>query len=279
MPELPELEVLRENLENRLKDRVLRELRIRKPYIQKTPQPDDLFPQKVTAVSRRGKYIIIDAERNRFIIHLMLSGRMKLRSSSDPVLKSTAAVFVFCDSFLQLTEEARLKRMSLWIVVSDVKVDDIKPLGPEPLSPDFTPERFSSIISTSRQRLKSFLVNQRNMAGIGNAYADEICWEAGLSPFRQASKLTGEEIERVYAAIGKVLREGISQIRRAAGDSLDIGEKRGFMKVHRRKDEPCPRCGKPIAWVSTTSRNTYYCPGCQTGGKVLKDGRRSRFLK
>jgi len=282
MPELPELEVLRENLGKRITGCVIKKFVILKPYVQKTLLPDKLTPQKITGISRRGKFISIDAERNRFVIHLMLSGRLKLKPSSPstaPLLKSTAAALFFENSILQLTEEAKLKRMSLWIVDADTDFTDIKSLGPEPLSPDFTIDRFSTIIFASRQRLKSFLVNQRNIAGIGNAYSDEICWEARLSPFKQASKLTDDELRRVYDAIDKVLREGISETRKAAGDSIDIPEKRLFMKVHRHRNEHCPRCGTDVAWVSTTARNTYYCPSCQTGGKLLKDGRTSKFLK
>ncbi|MBN2379552.1 Fpg/Nei family DNA glycosylase [candidate division WOR-3 bacterium] len=279
MPELPELEVLRVNLARQIGGKRLQRFLIRKPYIQKTTLPDDLEGQNITGITRRGKYIVIDAERNRFIIHLMFRGRLKWMSPDAEIMKSAAAVMTFPEGTIQLVEDAKLKRMSLWIIGANVEADHLRRLGPEPLTPEFTKDRLASIISTSHERLKGFLVNQRNVAGIGNAYSDEICWDAGLSPFKQSNKLTPQEITRLYNSIGKVLREGIFQTRKVAGDSLDIPEKREFMNVHRHKDEPCPRCGTTIAWVSTSSRNTYYCPGCQTGGKVLKDGRTSKFLR
>lgn len=279
MPELPELEVMKDNLDRLIKGRRLEALQILKPYIQKTPLPEGLPGQLVTAVSRRGKYIEIDLERHRFIIHLMLSGRLRFSLQNQPVLKSASAVMRFDSGFIQFLEESKLKQMGLWIVPKDIRIDDLKSLGPEPLSPGFTPDRLRSLLAASRERLKLFLVNQANVAGIGNAYSDEICWEAGLSPFKPSSKLTPDEVENVHEAISNVLNHAITETRREAGDVLDIPEKRGFLKVHRHKDEPCPRCGTKIAWVSTTSRNTYYCPGCQAEGKVLKDGRTSKFLK
>lgn len=284
MPELPELTVLRENLESLIKGKALTEFSVLKPYIQKTTVPEDLVGQKTTAVTRRGKYITIDLERHRFIIHLMLAGRFKPLSSGKSPQKTAACLMRFGEdgkreSGIQLTEDAKLKRMSMWIVDIRTTVDQIKPLGLEPLSEEFSLDKLTGLMTSSRQRLKSFLVNQRNIAGIGNAYSDEICWEARLSPYKQASKLNPEEVSRLHTAVGKILSEAVMEVRRLTGNAITVNEERPTLAVHRRKGEACPRCGSGVQWVSATSRNTYYCPRCQTGGKILKDGRTSKFVK
>lgn len=279
MPELPELEVLRDNLEKLIKGKTLTGLRIIKPYIQKTAVPGDLVGQKLTAVRRRGKYIVIDLGKHRFIVHLMLAGRFKKLHEGKAPQKIAAAVMEFGNVGVQLVEDAKLKRMSMWIVDAGTRVEDIKRLGPEPLTREFTADVLMELMSKTRERLKSFLVNQANIAGIGNAYSDEICWHARLSPFKPANKLTEEEVDRVYAAIREILPRAIEDARRLTGDGLVIDEKRPSLAVHRRKGEACPRCGSTVQWVSTSSRNTYYCPECQTGGKILKDGRTSKFLR
>ena len=280
MPEIPELEVLRENLNQLIGGKSIEDFRIIKPYISKTLLPDDLTGQKVTGIERRGKYIEIALERHRIVVHLMLSGRFKMQPKEKEPLKSSAAFIKFDNgNTLHFVEEATLKRMSMWILPRDKGADDIKELGPEPLSGEFDVDRLAGLLSASRERLKNFLLNQRNVAGIGNAYADEICWQAGLSPFKQAGKLTSEEVAKLHEAIRKTLIQATKETRRLTGNKLEIDESRPFMAVHRRKGKPCPRCGTKVQWVSTTTRDTFYCPRCQTEGRILKDGRTSRFLK
>jgi len=278
LPEIPELTILRDNLARLIKGKILTGFRILKPYIQKTTVPDNLLEQRVTGINRRGKYVAIDLRRHRLIVHLMLSGRFKLLTKGKEPYKSAAALLEFEDVCIQLVEEAKLKRMSLWILDRQARVDDIKPLGIEPLSEDFTEKCLADLASGSRERLKGFLLNQRSLAGIGNAYANEICWRARLSPFKQANKLDQDEVKRLHSAITDTLRQAIEAVRKIAGDRIDIPEKRTFLAIHRRKGQPCPRCGTKVQWVSS-SRDTFYCPGCQTGGKMLKDRRTSRFLK
>jgi formamidopyrimidine-DNA glycosylase len=288
VPEIPELEVLKENLQRLIEGKVLKQLRIIKPYVQKTTVPGNLIGQKVTGITRRGKYITIDLEDHRLIIHLMLRGRFKPLARGKQPYKTAAALLEFEGASIQLVEDAKLKRMSLWIVEKNITVDDIKPLGVEPLSDEFTHKRLEELIANSSERLKNFLLNQHNIAGIGNAYADEICWRAGLSPFKQAAKLDKDEITRLYSAIGETLVEATEETRKLTGEGdeegkegegIEINEERPFMAVHRRRGKPCPRCGRKVEWVSTTLRDTFYCPNCQTEGRVLKDGRTSRFLK
>lgn len=279
MPEIPELEVLKDNLERLIAGKRLKALHVLKPYVQKTTLPNGLAGQKVTAVTRRGKYITVDLEEHRLIVHLMLAGRFKELKPDSLPQKIAAAVWEFEGTGIQLVEDAKLKRMSLWVVGKNFTVEDIRELGPEPLSGEFTPEKLSAALARSHERLKMFLVNQANIAGIGNAYADEICWQARLSPFKQTHKMTAEEISRLFTATGEVLRRAREETAKLTGSKLDINEERPFLAVHRRKGEPCPRCGTRVEWVSTTSRNTYYCPSCQTAGRILSDGRTSKFLK
>ncbi len=280
MPEIPELEVLRENLSSAILNKSVAAIRILKPYIQKTLVPDDVTGQRVTAVERRAKYVSILLERVRIVVHLMLAGRFRLVAKGKKPPPSTAAVVEFDDdTALALTEEGSLKKMSMWVLDISQNVDDLKELGVEPLSAGFTPEKLIYLLSRSRERVKNFLLNQENLAGIGNAYSDEILWHARLSPTKQASKLSIEEEENLYKAVGEVLRKAIEETRKVTGSRVEINESRPFLKVHRRKGQPCPRCGARIEWISTMSRDTFYCPKCQTGGRVLADQRTSKFLK
>lgn len=280
MPEIPELEVLKENLCTSLDGKSVKGISILKPYIQKTLVPADIADQRVTGVERRAKYISVVLERHRITVHLMLAGRFKLIASDRKAPASSAALIEFEDATsLALAEEGSLKKMCMWVFAEPETIDDLKELGPEPLSQGFTLERLEALLSHSAERIKNFLLNQVKIAGIGNAYSDEILWRARLSPAKQASKLSHEDAEALYNAIRSALLEAIEETRRLTGAKIEINETRPFMNVHRRKGEPCPRCGTRIEWVSTTSRDTFYCPKCQTGGRVLADNRTSKFLK
>lgn len=280
MPEIPELEVLRENLGTLILGKRLKGIRILKPYIQKTLVPDDIAGQLVTSVGRRAKYVSITLEHASVVVHLMLAGRFKYIENGKKLPQTTAAAIEFEDgTSLALTEEGTLKKMSMWILNKSQGVDDLRDLGVEPLSNAFTVDGLTALLSISKERIKTFLLDQAKIAGIGNAYSDEILWLSRLSPAKQASKLTREEAENLYRAIRDTLLGAVEETRKLTGSKIEINESRPFLKVHRRKGQPCPRCGTRIEWISTTSRDTFYCPGCQTGGKVLADQRTSKFLK
>ncbi|HEV2438611.1 MAG TPA: DNA-formamidopyrimidine glycosylase family protein [bacterium] len=152
-------------------------------------------------------------------------------------------------------------------------------LGVEPFSPEFTPDALARMLRAARMRLKAFLVTQRYVVGTGNTYADEILWEARLSPQAMTTALGEDEVRRLHGAITSTLERGIDVHRSAAAGALPMKEPLEGLAVHRKGGEPCPRCGTPIAVIYYEDRETYYCPVCQAGGNVYSDRRRSRLLR
>ncbi|TES90754.1 MAG: hypothetical protein E3J87_09315 [Candidatus Cloacimonadota bacterium] len=147
------------------------------------------------------------------------------------------------------------------------------------LSPSFTESYLKAQLLKERKQLKIFLKDQNKIAGIGNAYANEILWDAQLSPFKSSDSLTARDVKKLFSSIRKVLRNGIKEIEKRVRGKLFIKEPRDFMIVHNKKDAPCPGCENKIEWVYSKKNTTYYCPHCQTKGKIYKDRRLSRFLK
>ena len=177
-----------------------------------------------------------------------------------------------------LTEQGTEKRLALWVVHELGAVEGLARLGPDPLAPGFDQEQLAAILASSTGQLKGVLADQSLLAGVGNAYSDEILWAARLSPFKTASKLSQQERSRLYDALTGALREAVSRsLGQAAKELKDA--KRAGMSVHGRAGQPCPRCGGAIREVYLANRSFQYCPSCQTGGKVLADRRLSRLLK
>jgi len=175
-----------------------------------------------------------------------------------------------------LTEAGTQKRLAVWVVRDPAEVPGIAKLGPDALAVDRA--QLSELLAGRRERLKTLLVDQSWMAGVGNAYSDEILHVAQLSPFAVAGKLSEEQVDRLYAALEEVLR---SAVERSVGqDAARLkGEKRSGLRVHARTGLPCPVCGDTVCEVSYAERSFQYCPTCQTGGKPLADRRMSRLLR
>jgi len=275
MPELPELEVIKENLASQIKGKNIKRLKIFKPYVLKSCFTECLTDESVKRIQRRGKYLIIELTHHRIIIHLMLRGSIQYALPQSRLKKNTAGLLEFEDgTVLELNETGHKKMMSLYILSQDDILSNLENCGLDPLSNSFTLERFRAVLHEEPQQLKSLLRNQKKIAGIGNAYADEILWKAQLSPFKLSTKLTDKEIKALYRGIIEILAWAIWTIRKKG-----ISEKRDFLNVHQRKNLPCPRCKDPIHMVSFSHFDTYYCPSCQTQGRILKGRHISKLFR
>lgn len=274
MPELPELEVIKNSLCRQITGKTVRAFTIIKPYVLKNYFKDDIHDDIVTDVQRRGKYILIFLKEYVMLIHLMLRGALGFVLPSQRLKKSVAAVVHFKDgTVLELAERGHKKRVSLYIVPRR-KLDTQLHIGVEPLEPSFTQKKLSQLLNKESKRLKSFLRDQRAIAGIGNAYADEILWSARLSPFKMTANMDSRETKRLYTAIKDVLVWAIGEVKKRG-----VSDKREFLRVHGKKNKPCPRCQSMILSVHSSGSETYYCPNCQTRGRKLKDGRMSKFYR
>jgi len=308
VPELPFLEILAENLAAGVSGRRIERIEIRQPALLQRPEPgpDSFVGEYLSLPARVGKILVLETESRRVIaIHLMRLGRLQLvspttsapktaskrktavKGSPKPVAKpaslprNVSARILFDDgSELRLIEHGTEKKARLWLSEDVDSIDKLRELGPDPLRGDLTPERFRELATSAGARqLKTFLTDPHAIAGIGNGLADEILFEARLSPLQRTGNLSTEEIDRLHAAIVEVIPRQVELLRESAAGELPQKEPVQHYRVHDHKGEPCPRCGTPIAWISYADRDTFYCPGCQTGGAPLKDRRLSKLLK
>jgi formamidopyrimidine-DNA glycosylase len=275
MPELPELEVIKQKLRSKIKGKQIQHIKILKPYVLRNVFGGDLSGDTVENVARSGKYLVIQTSAHDVFVHLMLRGSLQYVTSARNMEKSAAAVMKFADgTYLQFKEKGHKKRMAICIMPKGECPDEITKLGVDPLTREFSVTKVKELLAHDSMQLKSFLCDQRKIAGIGNAYADEILWKAGLSPFKLTATLTGEEAQRLHRSIVTVITWAVEQVNRAGGS-----ERRDFLNIHGKKGSVCPECGDIIRTVSFSKRDTYYCPTCQTRGKVLKDRRISKFYR
>jgi len=275
MPELPELEVLKENLIFQIKDKTVNDLRVLKPYVLKNYFKENLCGEKVEDIKRRGKFLIIELTTYKVIIHLMLHGSIKFNLLGANIKKSTGALFKFNDgTILEIGETGFKKRMAIYVLSKGDSLEKVEHLGIEPLGKDFTMAKLKNMLMSESKQLKHFLCDQKKITGIGNAYADEILWQAKISPFKITTKLSKNEIQSLHQSIIRILIWSIEQVRK-----YGVSEKREFLNVHNKKGKPCPKCGEPILSVSFSEKETFYCPNCQTEGRKLKDRRLSKFYR
>jgi len=277
VPELPELEILKEILERRVLRREIAAARALRPGILKTLTPglDTLCGKAFTGITRRGKHLIFTLDDNaHLLIHLMLAGRLVLCGSGTRPTKATGLFVRFTDGQdLRLVENGSVKRARAYLVADPKEVREVAGAGPEPLSSAFTYQVLAQRITARRTQVKKLLTDQRLIAGIGSAYADEILFRARISPVRYASTLGDDEIVRLYEAIGSILREAIDAIRAAAGEDPFTDDIRDFMRVVKKTGKPCPACGTRIEEIRYAATRTYYCPACQAGGRTIRDRR------
>lgn len=275
MPELPELEVLKEYLSPLIRNKTILNFIVLKPYVLKNYLQGDIAGQAIRHIQRQGKYLVFELTSLRLICHLMLRGALHYLLPGAKIRKTAAAVIEFTDhSKIEFSELGHKKRMSMHIVSAHTNLRQIERLGIDPFSNDFTTKKLSLMLKAKARQLKPFLRDQTIISGLGNTYADEILWLACLSPFKISNKLSDDEIKNLYTAIRNVLEGAITIIREKG-----VTEKRSFLQIHNRKGRSCPRCKEKIHRVSFSSSDTFYCPKCQTGGHILKDRRMSKFYR
>ncbi len=292
MPELPFIQVLVENLVRELVGRTIISVRVPSPSIVKTFDPpiSALPGRRIDQITRQGKLIVFHlSDGLRLVLHLMRDGRLQIASTGPtrpgggPSAPKPLALGLMLDDGreLRVNETGPKKRAAAYLlpIQQGDTVEPLAGLGPDPLSEALTVEVLTAALQAQPTQLKRAITLQRYVVGIGNAFADEILWEARLSPFAPASTLSPEETARLYAAIRTVFTEALQQHRAHFGSTLPTREPVTLLRVHRHGGEPCPRCQTRIETVHYAEKETYYCPHCQTKGKVYADRRLSRLLK
>lgn len=283
MPELPEVEALAHHLREHAVGRLVSRVDVASLAVLKTFDPPytELHGREVTGAGRFGKHLDLDCDGLHLVVHLARAGWLRWADNLSPTPpkpgKGPIALRVhFGDRGFDLTEAGTKKGLAVWVVRDPHEVPGIARLGPDALSLDR--EALAGLLAGKTERLKWVLTNQTVIAGIGNAYSDEILHAAKLSPFATAGKLPDEALDRLATAMHEILT---SAVERSVGqDAARLkGEKRSGLRVHARTGLPCPVCGDTVREVSFADKSFQYCPTCQTGGKPLADRRLSRLLK
>jgi len=286
MPELPEVNALVEFLDERMTGAVVVAVELASFAVLKTYDPPVTALQglEVTGVSRHGKFIDVDVSGVHVIVHLAKAGWLRWSDKlPDTRLKlgaSNIAARVRLDRGdgpsvgFDVTEAGTRKGLAMYVVNDPTDVPGIAALGPDPLAPAF---ELRPLLGR-RMQIKRLLRDQKIIAGVGNAYSDEILHAARLSPFAIAESLDEDEIVRLETAVQSILGEAVEEARGKPADELK-DDKRTRMRVHGRTGEACPICGDTVLEVTYAQSSLQYCPTCQTGGKPLKDRTTSKFLK
>jgi formamidopyrimidine-DNA glycosylase len=291
VPELPFLEILAENLAARISGRRIESFLIRQPALLQTASPpaESFVGEFLSLPARAGKYLVLETESRRaIVIHLMRAGRIEVEAAGEPsrargaapAPKKISARIGFDDgTALRLVEHGKEKRARLWIVEDLADLPELGRLGTDPSRGELSLERLTGALGAASRRLKTFLTDQRVIAGIGNGLSDEILYEAGLSPMRLTGTLTDEEARALHAAVLRVVSDQTEKLRQSTKGELPQREPREHYLVHDHAGTRCPRCSATIARVSFADHEMFYCPGCQTGGKLYADCRLSKLLK
>nr|WP_206323958.1 Fpg/Nei family DNA glycosylase [Streptomyces sp. HNM0574] len=289
---MPEVEALRDFLDARLTGRTVEEVQPLAVSVLKSydPPPTALHGRTVLGVRRYGKFLGVDTGDLHLVTHLARAGWLRWRSPlpAAPARpgKGPLALRVRlvpeedgpAEGF-DLTEAGTRKSLAVYVVRDPLQeVPGIARLGPDPLDPGTDLAAFAALLHGQRHRIKGLLRDQSVLAGIGNAYSDEILHAARMSPYARADRLTEAEVARLHEATLSTLRGAVERSRGVVAGELKA-EKRVGMRVHGRTGEPCPVCGDTVREVSFHDSSLQYCPTCQTGGKPLADRRMSRLLK
>jgi formamidopyrimidine-DNA glycosylase len=275
MPELPEMEAWRRALDAPVSAFPVEKAGPAHIATLKTFDPplSALEGRRLAGAERRAKRLLFPTDDGELVllVHLMTAGRLRYLRPGEKGPKSPAFRLRFTDGAeLVLTEAVSKKRAGVWLLTPEAAAAELEHLGPEALG--LGVERLGQILRADSRRLHSLLRDQRLIAGIGRAWANEILQRAKLSPFALSTELSPEEVERLAAAIDEELSRGLELREQGAKDAK-------VYRIHNRLGEPCPACGTPIARVDYEEHTIYYCPRCQTGGRVLKDRRLSRLLR
>jgi len=275
MPELPEVEAWRRQLDPLVKRSPIEQAGPAHIATLKTFDPPlaSLEGEGLRGVERRAKRFLLPTDDGELVllVHLMSAGRLKYVAAGAKGAKTPIFRLRFADGGeLQLTEAGSKKRAGVWLLRPEAVAAELAHLGPE--ANELTLEDVARILASDSRRLHSLLRDQRLIAGIGRAWANEILWVAQLSPYALSSQVDDEETARLASAISSEMERGLELRLAGANDEKTY-------RVHNKLDRPCERCGTPIARVDFEEHTIYYCPHCQTGGRVLKDRRLSRLLK
>ncbi|MDX6497525.1 MAG: formamidopyrimidine-DNA glycosylase [Blastocatellia bacterium] len=292
MPELPDITIYIEALEKRILNHTLERVQLASPFLLRTATPPIVAAKgkQVVELRRLGKRICIGLEDELWLVlHLMIAGRLHWKEETAPTpskkakfssskLKAQLATFQFDNGVLSLTEAGTQRRASLHLVEGKGGLRALDPGGIEVLDIDVA--RFSQVLQSENHTLKRALTDPHSFSGIGNAYSDEILWQARLSPVKLTQRLSDEELARLYDASRKTLVQWIERLREDTGDRFPekVTAFREGMAVHGRYKGPCPRCGTKVQRIRYATNETNYCPTCQTGGKLLADRALSRIL-
>jgi formamidopyrimidine-DNA glycosylase len=275
MPELPELEVICEVLQRRIVNQTIEGVEIIPPGgpivvrdLTHAGFEKSLTGKTIRSVTRRGKFLLFSFEPDDpplfLVINPKLTGRFRLSAPDDKRHKKTA-VLLNLENGQQLRYIDQKQMGQVYLVYKLALVPDYADLGPEPL--EISLEEFRERLKPFRGEIKGVLTRGTFVAGIGNAYADEILWAARLHPYRKRTQLTPDEIERLFVAMRNTLLASIDKVRAGMQENIDQ-EPRQFMAVHMKTDLPCPRCGSPISVITANQRITNFCRTCQPGGLI-----------
>ncbi|PYL06047.1 MAG: formamidopyrimidine-DNA glycosylase [Verrucomicrobia bacterium] len=290
MPELPDITIYIEALEKRILGHKLERIQLNSPFLVRTASPPigSLEGKTVFELRRLGKRICARFEDELWLVlHLMIAGRLHWKAETRPsgrVLSSSKsknqlATFQFDNGALSLTEAGTQRRASLHLFKGEAGLRSLDPGGAEVIDLDLA--RFTAILQSENHTLKRALTDPHLFSGIGNAYSDEILWQAKLSPVKLTRKLDDAEVARLHAATRATLMQWVERLREETGDKFPekVTAFRAGMAVHGRYKEPCPRCGSKVQRIRYAANETNYCPTCQTGGKLLADRALSRLLR
>ena len=283
MPELPDIVVYIESLEKRISGSTLQRVRVASPFLLRTAVPplSAVEGKKIVELRRPGKRICFGLEDDLWLVlHLMIAGRLHWFNEKAKAAKGRSqAVFDFSNGSLTLTEAGTQRRASLHVIKGEAGLENLNPGGLEVF--EASVEEFAAAIRAKNHTLKRALTDPRILSGIGNAYSDEILFEAKLSPFTLTQKLSDSEVEQLLGAIKRSLTDWIERLRAEYRDNFPekVTAFRPDMATHGKYGQPCPRCGSKIQRIRYASNEANYCPTCQTGGKLLADRALSRLLK
>ena len=283
MPEIPDLTVYVEHLDDRVVGRTLSGIRIASPFLLRSVSPtvDEVVGERVIGVRRLAKQIVFELADELFVVvHLMIAGRLRWYDEAKPVPKRNGlAAFDFENGSLILTEASRKRRASLRLVRGGEALADLDPGGLEVFDIEF--EAFFERLQSTPHTVKRALTDQRVFAGIGNAYSDEILFEAGMSPFKLGRNMSREEGRKLFDTCRDVLTRWADILRNETGGKFPtkVTAFHPRMAVHGKYREPCVVCGAPVQRIVKSENESNYCARCQTGGRLLADRSLSRLLK
>ena len=283
MPELPDVVVYIEQLTPRILGQPVVQVQLGSPFVLRTVDPPiaDIQGRTITGIRRLGKRIALGMEDGLFVvIHLMIAGRLRWRAPGKAIKgKMMLAGFTFPDGTLYLTEAGSKRRASIHVVRGEAALAAFERGGLEVMEASLA--EFSARLRSENHTLKRSLTDPRLMSGIGNAYSDEILHRAKLSPLMLTSRISDEELARLFEATRSTLAEWTDRLRAESGGNFPekVTAFHGEMAVHGRFRQPCPVCGAPVQRIRYAENETNYCARCQTGGRVLADRSLSRLLK